>query len=122
MKAKFPMASTAADHSSSSPTRIVPSAAGRGSVDARAAQPDVEDATKAMIQAIRTHQIVMFGEIHGDRQEYEWLCKLVKTPGFADRVDDIVVEFGNSLYQNRLTATPRAKMFRSSRCRRRGAT
>jgi hypothetical protein len=63
------------------------------------AQPDVQDATQAMIQAIRTHQIVMFGEIHGNRQEYKWLCKLVRTAGFADRVDDIVVEFGNSLYQ-----------------------
>lgn len=58
-----------------------------------------QDATKAMIQAISTHQIVMFGETHGSKQEYEWLCKLVKTPEFADRVDDIVVEFGNSLYQ-----------------------
>ncbi len=57
------------------------------------------DATQAMIQAISVHQIVMFGETHGNKQEYEWLCKLVKTPAFADRVDDIVVEFGNSLYQ-----------------------
>ena len=58
-----------------------------------------QDATQAMIQAISTHQIVMFGETHGNKQEYEWLCRLVKTPAFADRVDDIVVEFGNSLYQ-----------------------
>jgi hypothetical protein len=62
-------------------------------------QAEPEDATQAMIQAISVHQIVMFGETHGNKQEYEWLCKLVKTPGFADRVDDIVVEFGNSLYQ-----------------------
>ena len=52
-----------------------------------------------MIQAISSHQIVMFGETHGNKQEYEWLCKLVKTPAFANRLDDIVVEFGNSLYQ-----------------------
>lgn len=58
-----------------------------------------QDATRAMIQAISAHQIVMFGETHGNKQEYQWLCKLVKTPAFADRVDDIVVEFGNSLYQ-----------------------
>lgn len=58
-----------------------------------------QDATQAMIQAISSHQIVMFGETHGNKQEYEWLCRLVKTPAFADRVDDIVVEFGNSLYQ-----------------------
>jgi len=41
----------------------------------------------------------MFGEAHGCKQEYEWLRDLVRTPEFADRVDDIVVEFGNSLYQ-----------------------
>jgi hypothetical protein len=63
------------------------------------AQPKVEDATSAMIHAFDTHNIVMFGEIHGNKQEYEWLCKLVARPEFADRVDDIVVEFGNALYQ-----------------------
>ena len=52
-----------------------------------------------MIQLFQTHDIVMFGEVHGNEQEYEWLCRLVKTPGFADHVDDIVVEFGNTLYQ-----------------------
>ncbi len=69
--------------------------------NATAAQGQVnpQDATQAMIKAISAHQIVMFGETHGNKQEYEWLCKLVKTPAFADRVDDIVVEFGNSLYQ-----------------------
>ncbi len=58
-----------------------------------------QDATQAMIAAIHEHPIVMFGETHGNKQEYEWLCRLVKTPAFANQVDDIVVEFGNSLYQ-----------------------
>jgi hypothetical protein len=53
-----------------------------------------------MMQLFQTHNIVMFGEVHGNKQEYEWLCKLVKSAGFADRVDDIVVEFGNARYQN----------------------
>jgi hypothetical protein len=65
----------------------------------QAAQPTVQDATAAMIQAIESHKIVMFGETHANKQEYEWLCNLVKNAQFADRVDDIVVEFGNSLYQ-----------------------
>ena len=58
-----------------------------------------EPATQATIDLFRSHQIVMFGETHGNKQEYEWLCRLVQDPAFADRVDDIVVEFGNSLYQ-----------------------
>ena len=62
-------------------------------------QPKPQDATAAVIHAFDTHNIVMFGEYHGNKQEHEWLRKLVSTPAFADRVDDIVMEFGNSLYQ-----------------------
>ncbi|HLY40630.1 MAG TPA: hypothetical protein VKR52_05420 [Terracidiphilus sp.] len=62
-------------------------------------QPNVENATQAMVRLMRAHQVVMFGETHGNQQEYEWLCSLVKDPVFASQVDDIVVEFGNSLYQ-----------------------
>lgn len=61
--------------------------------------PTPENATTAVLHAFETHDIVMFGEIHGNKQEYEWLRSLVTTPEFADRVDDIVMEFGNSLYQ-----------------------
>jgi hypothetical protein len=63
-------------------------------------QPKLEDATTAVLQAFHTHNVVMFGEAHGGKQEYEWLCRLVNAPGFADRVDDIVVEFGNARYQD----------------------
>lgn len=66
---------------------------------AAAGEPHVEDATKAMVEAFRTHSIVMFGETHANKEEYAWLCSLVKDPAFHARVDDIVVEFGNSLYQ-----------------------
>jgi hypothetical protein len=62
-------------------------------------QPRLQDASSAMIRLFHTHDVVMFGEAHDSEQEYRWLCKLVKTPGFSDQVDDIVVEFGNALYQ-----------------------
>jgi hypothetical protein len=62
-------------------------------------QPRPLNATAAVLRAIDTHEIVMFGEAHGCKQEYEWLRDLVGTPEFGDRVDDIVVEVGNSLYQ-----------------------
>jgi hypothetical protein len=61
--------------------------------------PKPQDATAAVLRAFETHNIVMIGERHGSKQEYEWLRSLVGTPEFADRVDDIVMEFGNSLYQ-----------------------
>jgi hypothetical protein len=58
-----------------------------------------ENPTKVVLKAFETHDIVMLGEIHWNKQEYEWLQSLVANPEFADRVDDIVMEFGNSLYQ-----------------------
>jgi|SRR5271167_1355069 len=57
------------------------------------------DASRAIIQAFDSHSIVMFGEVHANKQEYEFLRALVSSPEFADKVDDIVVEYGNSLYQ-----------------------
>lgn len=62
-------------------------------------EPTPLNATTAILRAFDTHEIVMFGEEHGCKQEYEWLKDLVGTPEFADRIDDIVVEGGNSLYQ-----------------------
>ena len=61
--------------------------------------PKPENATAAVVGAFETHDIIMFGEIHGNKQEYEWLRSLVATREFAARVDDIVVETDNSLYQ-----------------------
>jgi hypothetical protein len=62
-------------------------------------EPKPQDATAAVARAFETHNIVLFGEEHGCRQEYEWLAQLIGSPEFAGRVDDIVVELGNSLYQ-----------------------
>ena len=69
------------------------------SAPAASMPPRVRDATAAMVDAINTQRIVMFGETHANKQEYAWLCSLVRDPAFHARVDDIVIEFGNSLYQ-----------------------
>ena len=60
------------------------------------AQDPVADITKLF----DTYRIVMVGEIHGCTQEWKLLDKLVAAPGFADRVNDIVMEFGNARYQD----------------------
>src|SRR5690349_5291659 len=70
-----------------------------GSICTAQREPKTEDATAAVLHAFETYDIVMFGEMHANQQEYEWLRSLVATPEFADRVDDIVMETGNSLYQ-----------------------
>jgi hypothetical protein len=51
--------------------------------------------TAAVLKAFQTHDIVMLGEIHWNKQEHEWLDSLVANPEFADRADDIVMEIGN---------------------------
>lgn len=61
--------------------------------------PEPVSAVIAVLRAFENHDIVMIGEIHSNKQEYDWYRTLLTTPEFADRVDDIVVEAGNSLYQ-----------------------
>src|SRR5215813_7599437 len=58
-----------------------------------------KNGSTVVLQAFGTHDVVMLGEIHWNKQEYQWLHSLVTNPEFADRVDDVVMEFGNSLYQ-----------------------
>src|SRR5436309_13411335 len=60
-----------------------------------------KNASAVVLQAFETHDVVMLGEIHWNKQEYEWLQSLVANPEFADRVDDVVMEFGNSLLKYR---------------------
>ena len=62
-------------------------------------EPKIVNATTAILEAFRSHDLVMLGEMHGNQQEYDWLRDLVANPKFADTVDDIVMEFGNSRYQ-----------------------
>ncbi|MEA2260475.1 MAG: hypothetical protein QOH35_43 [Acidobacteriaceae bacterium] len=61
--------------------------------------PELQKATPAVLHAFQSHEIVMLGEVHGNKQEYDWLRSLVANRGFAELVDDVVIEFGNSRYQ-----------------------
>jgi hypothetical protein len=62
-------------------------------------QPKPEAAMDAIIKAFDSHSVVMLGELHGNRQQYELLRGLVFSQHFADRVNDLVLEYGNALYQ-----------------------
>jgi hypothetical protein len=59
-----------------------------------------QDPVQGILKLFETYRIVMFGEIHECRQEYELLRRLVGAPGFGERVNDIVMEFGNARYQD----------------------
>ncbi len=53
----------------------------------------------AVIAALRKHRIVAIGEIHGQQEHYDAMQTLLFDPRLPSMVDDIVVEFGNALYQ-----------------------
>lgn len=66
------------------------------------AQPEPDPAaavTSTILKLFDDHRIVMLGEMHGSVQQHLLLKQLVTNPAFAARVNDIVVEACNSLYQ-----------------------
>jgi hypothetical protein len=55
----------------------------------------------AILDAFRSHNIVALDEgVHGNEQGHALRLSLIRHPDFADAVNDIVVEFGNSRYQD----------------------
>src|SRR4051794_2198094 len=58
------------------------------------------EATSAIIKLFDQYRVVMLGEMHESIQEHALLNNLVATPGFSERVNDIVVEACNALYQD----------------------
>ena len=62
--------------------------------------PATQDPVEGIVKLFDKYRIVMLGEIHGCRQEWDILRRLVADPRFAGRVNDIVMEFGNARFQN----------------------
>ena len=58
------------------------------------------DPVVAILRAFDTHSIVGVGDPHGNEQAAAFRVRLIRDPRVADVVDDIVVEFGNSRYQD----------------------
>ena len=54
----------------------------------------------AIVQQFKSHLLVALGDNEGSVQGSEFRIKLVRDPRFAAVVNDIVVEFGNSRYQD----------------------
>jgi hypothetical protein len=58
------------------------------------------DPVTAIIEALKTHQVVAFGETHGNAQIADVRLALLRDPRFPDAVQDIVVEFGTPKHQD----------------------
>jgi hypothetical protein len=58
------------------------------------------DPIKAILDAFQSHSIVALGEPHGNEQAAAFRVALIRDARFADVVNDIVVESGNSRFQD----------------------
>jgi hypothetical protein len=59
------------------------------------------DPTAAVVDAFRSYSVVALGEgEHGNLQGHAFRLSLIRDPRFAAVANDIVVEFGNALYQD----------------------
>src|SRR5687768_8494836 len=50
--------------------------------------------------AFDRYPLVAVSELHGNKESAAFLAALIRHEGFARRVDDIVIEFGNAAYQD----------------------
>jgi hypothetical protein len=58
------------------------------------------DPVDVILRAFDDHEVVALGEgSHGNLPSHELRLRLIRNPAFRAQVDDIVVEFGNSRYQ-----------------------
>ena len=86
------------------PVAIVLAACATGAPNASPSQDDtslrVRDAPDAIADALRSHALVLISEHHWSVPVHEQLRRIVTSPTLDGLVQDIVVEFGNPLYQS----------------------
>ena len=61
--------------------------------------PRPQDAAKAILAAFDKYEVVGMGAAHGNKDLDDFILNLIRNPELPGRVNDIVVECGNSLYQ-----------------------
>ena len=66
----------------------------------RQAAPQVRDAADVIAEALRSHRLVLLSEHHWSVPVHEQLRRIIADPQVASLIDDIVIEFGNPLYQS----------------------
>ena len=73
-----------------------------GSIRLERADPQPEEATRAILEAFNTYQVVGLAAAHHLKDLDDFILSLIRRPAFSAAVNDIVVECGNSLYQSTL--------------------
>src|ERR1700750_495257 len=65
-----------------------------------ASEAEPKPAIPALLKAFDEYSVVALGESHWSRPAGEFYLSLVRTPGFSDHVNAVVLECGNSRYQS----------------------
>jgi len=79
---------------------VLPVAArSRQQTKASGEEPIPEHAIQGILTAFDKYEVVAMPEAHGQKDLDDFILSLIRTPAFADKVNDIEVECGNSLYQ-----------------------
>jgi hypothetical protein len=63
------------------------------------AEPTPKPAVPAILAAFDKYEVVGMPEAHGMKDVDDFILSLIRNPAFPEKVNDIVVECGNSLYQ-----------------------
>ena len=63
------------------------------------AEATPQPAVSAILSAFDKYEIVAMPQGHGMQDLNNFILSLIRNPGFSEKVNDIEVEFGNSLYQ-----------------------
>jgi hypothetical protein len=58
-----------------------------------------EPATAAILAAFDNYEVVALPAAHGMKDLDDFIPSLIRNPSFSEKVNDIVLECGNSLYQ-----------------------
>src|ERR1700747_1633115 len=63
-------------------------------------EPIAEPAIPAILAAFDKYEVVAMLEAHGLKDVDDFIFSLIRNPAFSEKVNDIAVECGNSLYQS----------------------
>ena len=64
-----------------------------------AADPTPQPAVSAILSTFDKYEVVAMPQGHGMQDLNDFIFSLIRNPEFSEKVNDIEVEFGNSLYQ-----------------------
>jgi hypothetical protein len=65
----------------------------------KGADPVAQPAISAILAAFDKYEVVAMPQGHGMQDLNDFIFSLIRNPAFSEKVNDIEVEFGNSLYQ-----------------------